>query len=254
MVEGLRLDLSFEDDIERFKQQLREVDRWALPYIVSGALNDTMFGGRKAEQQALNASFDRPVALTRHSVRYRKATKDYLLTDIYIEDDVTKGTPPAKYLAAEVFGGARRAKRHEVALRAAGILGHSEFAVPGRGAPVDSFGNLKGGIIEQMLSQLQAAEHHAGYLANETTTSRKRAGARRNARFFYARGGKGLRRGIYIKQGSKVRSFLIFVEAAPTYRRRYKFGDAFIRHAQRHFGENFANRFNRMVANGRIGR
>lgn len=251
------LVISFAADIDEVIGALAETDRWVGPYVTASALSATARDAQQAEQKALNASFDRPVALTRRAVLYRKATREELTAEVFIRDEAPGGVPPARYLAPQIEGGPRRPKSHELRLRRAGILGPNEFAVPARNALLDSFGNIKGGTFEQMLSQLQAAEQFAGYMANETKRSRRRAGVRRTSRFFVADGKRGgLPRGIYerIGQGhrAKVRGFLLFVDGAPDYRIRYRFGEAARTKALRVFGGHWASYFERFVASGKI--
>ena len=66
-----------------------------------------------------------------------------------------KGIEPEKILQAEIFGGPRRPKRSEVALRCVGILPDGYFPVLGRACPLDQYGNVKGSFIVQLISYFQ---------------------------------------------------------------------------------------------------
>ena len=71
-----------------------------------------------------------------------------------------KGIEPEKILQAEIFGGSRRPKRSEVALRRVGILPDGYFLVPGQACPLDQYGNVKGSFhcpADQLLPGLWRA-------------------------------------------------------------------------------------------------
>lgn len=212
------------------ERELALFQRERLPSIMRNALNDAAMDGRNAERDEIARVFDRPVALTKTAVVFpksMKATKDNLVATIgMLRDEARKGTPPAKYLAPEVLGGPRRPKAHELALRRAGLLAPGEYVVPARGARLNSFGNISGSLITEILSQLKAAEGFAGYMMNETARSRKRAGAKRTKRYFVPPRGHTLPRGVYERQGNRIRAVLMFVADQPDYRPRYAFGQA----------------------------
>jgi len=255
--------ISFQANIDEVIAALGQSDRWVKPYVTASALTATAKAVRVVEQAALTASFDRPVPFTQRAVLYQSASRSDLTASIYLRDEASGGTPPSRYLAPEIDGGPRRPKSHELRLRRAGILGPSEFAVPGDDVPLDQYGNVPGGVIEQMLSQLGAAEQFAGYKANETARSRRRAGVRRTSRFFFSpgvtnsvHGHTNLPRGIFERLGSghgaPVRSLLIFVHRAPQYRPRYRFGLAAVAEAERVFPGFWSSYFDSFVASGRI--
>ncbi len=246
------LSLSFGLEIEAARQAFREMDRWAVNYITAAALTDVAVAGRKAEQKAMPFYLDRPTAYTQRGVRYRKAEARWLEAEIYLNDEPGKGTAQVKYLAPNVKGGPRGAKRFEVALRRAGIMMPNEFAVPASGQ-TDANGNLRGGgsRIVRILSQIKAAETTAGYMANETRRSRQRNAKRNVERYFVADGSTRLRRGIWERRGKRIRPILIFV-GQPMYQATYKFGEATMQYARLNFARHWARRFDAMVASGRI--
>ncbi len=90
---------------------------------------------------------------------------------IYLEEFGGKGIPAAQFLAAEIEGGPRKHKRFERAPDAKGLVPSTSYAVPGRMAPLDSYGNVPGSFIVRMLSDLQAV--------GETGCRANRKGARK---------------------------------------------------------------------------
>ncbi|MEO6518829.1 MAG: hypothetical protein ABIO17_07550, partial [Pseudoxanthomonas sp.] len=145
-----------------------------------------------------------------------------------LRDQATNGTPPAKYLLTEVEGGTRRKTGLEILLQSKGAMPAGMFAVPGQGAELDAYGNIKKGQISKVLSQLGARNDP---LQNETETSRdrrRRLAAKKGIRggeFFVLKAKRGrMLPGIYERIvtgfGSAVRSLFIFVPRT-NYKPRY---------------------------------
>jgi len=240
------LSISFESDIAMLE---RELPRWAserIPSITRNALNDTAPEAREAERQKIRGVFDRPTPLTERSPLYTRATKERLVVEVFIRDELGRGTPPARYLRPQVEGGGRPHKRFEVALLRMGIMLPGEYALPAAGYRRDQYGNLPGPTIVQMLSQLRAFAE-VGFSMNETARSRKRA-KRGRPRYFVPegvrveRGISRLPRGIYERQGNRIRAVVVFVRA-PSYRKRYDFGQAAIAKAERVFFDYWRRHF-----------
>ncbi|WP_312328404.1 hypothetical protein [Stenotrophomonas sp.] len=204
-------------------RQLTDLEQSQLPFAVSQAANRVAYEVRERWKQQAPRVFDRPTPLTVNAAMYRKATKAQPYAEIFIRDEAFKGTPPAKYLLAEVEGGQRRRKGFERLLQSRGILSPTQFAVMGRGAQANQFGNVPAGQITKILSQLGAQRDR--YL-NQTAVSKKRRRGKKNNRdgeYFVLTKRRGvLRPGVYerIGRGSGVRSIFIFTTTAG-YRPRY---------------------------------
>lgn len=209
-------------------RQFTELEMKNLPFAVMQAVNATAFEIREVWKRAAPRMFDRPVPLTINAAQYIKATKARLYAEVFLRDDATKGTPPAKYLQAQVEGGTRRKKGMELLLQAKGAMPAGYFAVPGKGAELDGYGNIKRSQINQVLSQLGARNDP---LQNETDTSRDRRRKRnaknsvRGGEFFALQQKRGrMLPGIYQRIttgfGSAVKSLFIFVRST-RYKPRY---------------------------------
>lgn len=206
-----------------------QLEREQLPFVAVQAANHTAFAVRRRWEGAMKQVFDRPTGLTMKSALYEKATKSNPVARIFIRDEASKGASPAKYLQAEVEGGVRRHKGFERRLIAAGVMTSREYAMPGKGAELDGYGNMRSGQISKILSQLGARFDRT---QNESAVSRKRrrgregrAGQRRGDYFAVTVAGrKGLRPGVYQRVstgfGSGVRSILYFATSA-NYRVRF---------------------------------
>jgi len=222
----VRIDVDADNLLGR---QFSELERQNLPFAVLQAVNATAYEIRAQWERVAPRVFDRPTSLTRKAAMYRKATKQRLFAEIFLRDEAFKGTPPAKYLAPQVEGGERRKKAFEVLLQRKGLMPAGQFAVAGRRATLDAYGNVAAGQVRQILSQLQAGAEQ-GYVSNETAVSRTRR-TRREARkfgrtydYFVLNKRKGkLRPGIYERSNDRsraIRSIFIFTSRA-TYRPRY---------------------------------
>lgn len=221
--------LKIEVDADKvLDRQFTEIERKNLPFATMQAINATAFAMRQTWAETASRVFDRPTPLTVKAAQYEKATKTKLFAVVKLRDEASGGTPPAKYLLPEVEGGPRRKTGVELLLQSKGAMPAGMFAVPGKGAELDAYGNLKKGQISAILSQLGARQDP---LQNETDTSRDRRRRRafkksiRGGEFFAQKTKRGrMLPGIYQRFqtgfGSAVRSVMIFVRGA-TYKPRY---------------------------------
>lgn len=174
-------------DLQRVVDEHGKQGRFALQQTIRGAL----YAGRTAEQEAIRSVFDRPTPFIQRSVRVLDQVKAQLRGELFIDDEYFGSqVAPSKVLDAEIGGGARAAKRFEVALRRIGLLRNGEFAVPGTGIPssaMDGYGNIKGSFIRQLLSYLQAGYSQADRKGSVSNMGAKRI--RQLARFRRTEGG-----------------------------------------------------------------
>lgn len=224
--------------------RIRGLSEKKITTATVAALNDAARAGYEASRAEMRRVFDRPTPWVLGGLRYVKARKDKIESKIDLDFWGNKqGVTVEQVLRAEVDGGQRRNKRHEVALRRAGILPSGMQIVPGQAADMDSFGNMKSSQIVQILSWLQAFGQQ-GYAANSTpkTMDRKRKGARSRYgfEFFVVRpgatrswqrdGGKtgahkmqpGIYKRTFLAHGSAIKPVMIFVRSGQ-YQRRFDF-------------------------------
>lgn len=145
-----------------------------ITHACAAALNDTGFAVRRAMQAEMHSAFDRPTAYMLRSPIVRRATPERM--GVIIEPAYLggKGLDPQKIIQAQTFGGSRRDKRSEAALRRAGILPSGyQTAIPDRplSGTDDGHGNLKGSFLAQLISYFQASAEQ-GYRANMTAKRR----------------------------------------------------------------------------------
>ena len=217
-------------------RQFTELELKNLPFAARQAVNQTAFATRQRWAEVIPRVFDRPTPLTQKGVLYDKATAATPYAVVYIKDEALNGNPPAKYLLPQVEGGTRRKKGVEVLLQQKGAMPAGMFAVPGKGAPLDAYGNVPSKMVQQVLSQLGARNDK---YQNETATSRKRRRRRGGHDYFAISSKRGnLLPGIYrrremaagdsarraIGARSRIDSIFIFVRSV-TYRPRYHIFD-----------------------------
>ena len=221
-------------DLMRNLQKLAAED---APIVTAYALTKTAQDIKEAEVDTMKNVFDRPTKFTLNSLYLKPATKRDLVAEVYFKEGF--GSIPAwRYLGPQVEGGPRVHKAHEKRLIAAGHMRSDEFAVPGKGAKLDAYGNLSGSTIGRILSQVQAAGG-SGYDANATNSRRSKA-KRKNAQYFVLRPGSNNPRanrdvapGIYYRTGIREMVPVIMFVKAPRYQKRYPFYET----AQRVFNE-----------------
>jgi len=198
------------------------------------AMTDGGFHVRRFMVKGMETAFDRPTSYILRSVFVRKAQPGDLSVTIEPTYFGGKGVDPQKILQAQEFGGARRDKRSEVALRRAGILPAGfQTTIPETPYPGsdDGRGNLRGAFLVQLLTYFQAMGEQ-GYRANMTERrkanvhkgTKKQAGRRYFVAYGRLRSGKTshLAPGIWAASGTgghDVRPVLLFVRPA-SYRSR----------------------------------
>lgn len=205
-----------------------DLERKNLSFAVMQACNATAFEIRQVWARTAARVFDRPTAMTIKAAQYTKATKQRLYATIFLRDEALNGTPPAKYLLAQVEGGQRSYKPFERLLAAKGALPAGMFAVAGKGAELNAHGNIKPGTINQILSQMGARNDKYQNETEESRARRRTRAAKRGTRggeFFVQRERRGrLLPGIYERIttgfGSALRSVLVFVRR-PRYQQRF---------------------------------
>lgn len=156
--------------VANMPKQMRYAGSVALNFAAAKLSDDW-----KAE---IGRVFDRPTPYVQNSPRVtRYAKPETLQAWVAPAYPGGKGVDPDKVLLAEVFGGARRAKRFEVAFRRAGVLPQNMAMVPASWlladpAAGDGHGGIKGSFITRLISYLQAAGTIHGNNANMTAKRR----------------------------------------------------------------------------------
>lgn len=199
--------------------QVRALATTQVPLATAKALTFSVQRAQQAVRAAMPRVFEGGATpYTLNSTRIVPATPEKLSALLAVKDFTSNnGTRPEDYLFPQVFGGPRKEKRFERAMRYAGLLQGNERAVLGQEAPVDAFGNLKRGEIQRILTATRSAFDPA---QRKSASGKSRRNAK-NAPYFAARIGK--RWGVWKRDGADARPILIFVSKRPTYRARLDF-------------------------------
>ncbi|MBW5416122.1 MULTISPECIES: hypothetical protein [unclassified Pseudomonas] len=217
---------------------LTDLEQNQLPYAMALALTRTAQEAKAAIEQEMQSVFDRPTRYTMNSLRLIPAKKNRLEARVWVKDEADKAAPATKWLTPEVYGGSRPDKRSEAMLKARGILPQGKYVVPGKGAQLDQFGNMKRGQLTKALSGIGGFTE-VGYSANATDSSQSRR--KGNAkRFFVMRNGK-VPIGIAQRTGRKkdqISILLAFVDK-PRYGKRLDFFGVGQRVIDERIGPNF---------------
>lgn len=225
----MRVTMAFNGSgLANVQSQLAKLSGQQAKQAYADGLSDGGFRARREWQREMREQFDRPTPYILKSVYVRKATPERLSVEIEPTYFGGKGVDPQKILQAQEFGGPRRDKRSEAALRRIGILPAGyQTAMPAAPYPGsdDGRGNVRGGFLVRLLSYFQAMGEQ-GYRANMTDKRKARLHKgtkdRQGVRFFVAYGRlrsgptQHLAPGIWAAtgtQGGVVRPVLMFVRA-----------------------------------------
>jgi hypothetical protein len=221
--------------MEELKANLSALAKEEFPYAMALALTRTAQDIQTAAIEQMKRVFDRPTPWTLNSTYIVPAKKDNLTATVWLKDEWAvgkSGVPASKFLSPEIFGGQRNLKRHEMALQYAGILPAGMYCVPGQGADLDAYGNMKASQIIQIIAYFKAFGEQ-GYKAN-TTQERKdklKKGTKKTRGYEYFairdRGSSRLKPGIYKRIGfgsfgSAIKPIIMFVKR-PGYQPRLDF-------------------------------
>ena len=137
--------IKVEFNIETLEDLLKPIMR-QVPFVVSKAINDTLFGARKNQMMTMNKTLDGgPTRWTKSSLLYQKATRSNLSGELYFSDrapymkTVIQGgtiTPTKKKLVAPVKGKVRLTRQKGIIL--------SAFQAEARTSPSTAYTRRKG--------------------------------------------------------------------------------------------------------------
>ena len=166
----LRIDVDPKDALSR---QFSAIEQKHLPAALTRAVVLTAQEMQRDWAATMRRVFDRPTPFTLKAIRYYLKPGGFF-AQIYVRDEAIGGTPPARYLMAQVTGGQRLLKPFEKRLKrlqGKGVLPSGMQTVPGKGATLDAFGNIAGSQMNRILSQLGARRDDK---TNESDASRGR--------------------------------------------------------------------------------
>jgi hypothetical protein len=227
---------------------MRQVAGMRVPTVAAKALTFTAQKAQAGILRAMGSVFEGgATAYTLGSTRIEPASVDKLSARVAVKDRTTNsGTLPENYLFPQVFGGQRREKRFERALRYGGLLRAGERAVLGARAKLNAQGNQHIGELRALLNAVAGTKR--GDAPAKGRNASKRSAKRLGSVFVGTPGGVGRLPGVYRRVGkgrdSKLEPLLVFVTKKPTFRKRLDFEGIAQAEAQREFPAIF----NRLLA------
>lgn len=218
-----------------------------VPTVAAKALTFTAQRAQAGILRAMGNVFEGgATAYTLGSTRIEPASASKLSARVAVKDRTTNsGTLPENYLFPQVFGGQRREKRFERALRYGGLLRAGERAVLGEKAKRNAQGNQDVSELRALLAAVAGTKRGDGPAKGRTATKRA---SKRLGNVFVGTPGGGGQAGVYRRIGkgraSTLEPLLVFVTKKPTFRKRLDFEGIAQAEAQREFPAIF----NRLLA------
>ncbi|HYE41166.1 MAG TPA: hypothetical protein VEB23_14610 [Ramlibacter sp.] len=198
-----------------------------VPYAAALMLTRLAGDVREGVQVRLPAVFDRPTEFTQRGIFTSPASKSQLESRVYVpESQDARGRSAREYIRPGATGGARNQKKTEFLLSRIGALPPGWVTTPGRGAQLDSYGNLPGSVYRQIINVLQIRYNRPKPVSGRSRKAASRLGV--EALFFVVtpganklgKGGGWLPPGVWKHlPGGQITQILRFVRRA-TYRPR----------------------------------
>lgn len=232
-------------DLGRLEKHFRFAQAAAMTKVAKFAEADV--------KRAARDTFDRPTAFTLNSTYTKPATAARPVATVGFKNRWPN--PREHHLTAQVHGGGRSLKGFEKLLRAAGVLGVNEYAVPARGFPLDALGNIPRSVVVAILSDLKAMRDDTAWSTPESRAKRaKRRKIAKRAVYFATRPGSHLPLGIYQRVntgwGSLIRGVFMFVRQ-PHYRVRLPLQQIVARSIERYMTPVMAEQMRHALATAR---
>ena len=206
-------------DAIKLEKKMSNIVQSQLPFATAAALTKVAEKVMADEKREMRRVFDQPTPYTMRAMAIRPARKDaqIIQSEVFFREFAGKGTPAYKYLMPNIKGGMRSAKRHERALRANGILNPPMLTAPARDAPIDSRGNIAGGIYQSILSEVGAAFYASGNQSMNKTGRRRKKKIR--GYYIAKKGGRavGIRQRISKEESRKILNFIQPVAYQPRF-------------------------------------
>lgn len=230
------IEIRLDSNWKQISKELTYVQKRHFPFAQALTLTQLARRASVEVRDEMPKAFSNPTRYTLNSLKWEKATKENLISRVWIKDkgDAGKGNAPELFIKPEVFGGPRKRKKFESKLHYAGYLPDGWYVVPGTGVKRDAHGNVPNSLIQKVLSALKASDYIAqtGSRRSGSTSDSTKASAllKRMAkqgiayRYIAPDHKSGMNPGIYeiTGRGSWRRNKMLFAfkRGAPNYRAR----------------------------------
>ncbi|MCM5560303.1 hypothetical protein [Pleomorphomonas sp. JP5] len=225
--------------------RLASVASEQIPFATALALTWTAKDVLAAEKRTMGQVFDRPTPFSKNAFQVVPATKTRLVASV-VQKTATGTSHPRNWFNPQVHGGTRRHKAFERHLIAVGAMPSNLYAVPSRACPKDAYGNVRGSVIMQILSDLGAQA--VDVWQNASARSRRR---NRRERFFLLKA-SNTPLAIAINKGGRLVVYFNYVRT-PNYRKRFPFYEVGQSVGEALAATNFRKAFTTAIASRRRG-
>ena len=216
--------ISIQTDIKEPQRALDVVSKRQIPYATVLMLNALAGSTKKRTEVEIKRELDRPTNYAQRMIGLRFANKRNLTSQVNVRGSVASGE--TKVLGHLFAGGKRKGKGFEGALVSKGIMPDGMYAMPGEGAPLDFYGNIKRSFIKQLIDYL-TANKVVKKSAQFENRSRKQTKGSTTSQYFIVNQKKqgGLPLGIWqhigFGSGKALRPIIMFVRKEPVYDRYF---------------------------------
>ena len=208
-------------------------------FAVAVAMTRTVENASKAVKREIGKVFDNPTRYARNAPAHISANfkERPIEARVFLKTGENGGTPASKFLGPQIKGGERGLKRFEKALQVVGLLPAGMYAMPGKGAVLNRYGNINKGQIGKIITALRsqtAAGEDGG------ATKRKRRGRRSKVQYFAAGPDSKLQAGVYKRDAAGLRPVIVYTKD-PFYKTRLDFFGTVEREVTRSFPREFSS-------------
>lgn len=220
--------INIKTDIKEAIRALDVVSKRQIPYATTLMLNALATSTKKRVEVDIKRNLDRPTNYAQRMMGIKYANKGNLTSQVNVRGSVSGGE--TKVLGHLFAGRGRSGKGVEGALVDKGIMPRGMWAMPGDGAPLDLFGNIKRSFIKQLIGYL-AANKVVKKSAQFENRQRKQVKGATSSQYFVVNQKKqgGLPLGIWqhvgFGSGKALRPVIIFVSREPVYDRYFNLGN-----------------------------
>jgi len=216
---------------------IRERD---IPYILMLSVNNTAFDAMNSFREQVSGKLKVSKKSVISSWRVKKATKSNPVAEVYVDE----WSWQHKVLAHHHYGGDRHRKGFEKALIHTGAMRRDEILTPATGV------KLRPSAYVRMMSQLKL-NYKAGYMANETSRSRKR---KRKVKERYilipstSYMGTGIKPGIYARMAGVEHPIAILrISKKPNYKKIFDLEDTVTKVYERRANKHLSKAIDRVL-------
>jgi len=221
--------ININADIKEAQRALDVVSKRQIPFATVLMLNELAKSTKKRTEIDIKRNLDRPTNYAQRMMGVKFANKANLTSQVNVRGSVSGGE--TKVLGHLFAGGGRKGKGFEGTLVSKGIMPNGMYAMPGEGAPLDFYGNIKRSFIRQLIDYL-TANKVVKKSAQFENRQRKQVKGATSSQYFVVNQKKqgGLPLGIWqhigFGSGKALRPIIIFVRKEPVYDRYFNLGNA----------------------------